>query len=139
MRVEMGWMGRARRGRSRQHTACTPQQQIKLVEALGLMLDKDGYVQIDAMKRETSTAGIDAGGDLTTRMQGGDFRRGGGDTGGRTNQCRIDGRARFKRDFITSFIKGSGCACACADRFRCRRRGRPRAAQCGMTCLPWPG
>jgi thioredoxin reductase len=46
-----------------------PQRQVELVRALGVVLDGDGYVQVDAMKRETSVAGIYAAGDLTTRMQ----------------------------------------------------------------------
>jgi thioredoxin reductase len=32
-------------------------------------LDDDGYVQVDATKRETSVSGVYAAGDLTTRMQ----------------------------------------------------------------------
>jgi thioredoxin reductase len=47
-----------------------PQQQVELVRELGLVLGDDGYVQVDAMKRETSVPGIYAAGDLTTRMQG---------------------------------------------------------------------
>lgn len=47
-----------------------PQQQVELVRKLGLALADDGYVQVDAMKRETSVPGIYAAGDLTTRMQG---------------------------------------------------------------------
>jgi thioredoxin reductase len=46
-----------------------PQRQVELVRALGVALDDDGYVQVDA-KRETSVSGIYAAGDLTTRMQG---------------------------------------------------------------------
>jgi thioredoxin reductase len=46
-----------------------PQRQVELVRALGVVLDGDGYVQVDPMKRETSVAGIYAAGDLTTRMQ----------------------------------------------------------------------
>lgn len=46
-----------------------PQRQVELVQTLGLALDDDGYVQVDAMKRETSVPGIFAAGDLTTRMQ----------------------------------------------------------------------
>lgn len=46
-----------------------PQQQVPLVRALNLALDSEGYVQIDPMRRETSTPGIYAAGDLTTRMQ----------------------------------------------------------------------
>jgi thioredoxin reductase len=49
-----------------------PQRQIELVRALGLALEDDGYVRIDA-KRETSVPGIYAAGDLTTRMQGAMF------------------------------------------------------------------
>ena len=45
------------------------QRQVELVRALGVALDDDGYVQIDAMRRETSIPGIYAAGDLTTRMQ----------------------------------------------------------------------
>jgi len=47
-----------------------PQQQVELVRALGVALDDDGYVRVDAMKRETSVPGIYAAGDLATRMQG---------------------------------------------------------------------
>jgi thioredoxin reductase len=47
-----------------------PQQQVELVRQLGLALGDDGFVQVDAMKRETSVPGIYAAGDLTTRMQG---------------------------------------------------------------------
>lgn len=47
-----------------------PQRQVKLVEKLGLVLDPHGYVQVDAMKKETSLPGVYAAGDLTTRMQG---------------------------------------------------------------------
>jgi thioredoxin reductase len=47
-----------------------PQQQVELVRKLGLALGDDGFVQVDAIKRETSVPGIYAAGDLTTRMQG---------------------------------------------------------------------
>jgi thioredoxin reductase len=50
-----------------------PQRQVELVRALGLELDDDGYVRVDAMKRETSVPGVYASGDLTTRMQGAMF------------------------------------------------------------------
>lgn len=46
-----------------------PQQQVELVRKLGLDLDDAGYVKVDPMKRETSTAGIYAAGDLTTPGQ----------------------------------------------------------------------
>jgi thioredoxin reductase len=46
-----------------------PQRQIELVRDLGVELE-DGYVRVDAVKRETSVPGIYAAGDLTTRMQG---------------------------------------------------------------------
>jgi thioredoxin reductase len=46
-----------------------PQRQVELVRALGVVCDADGFVQVDAMRRETSVAGIYAAGDLTTRMQ----------------------------------------------------------------------
>jgi thioredoxin reductase len=46
-----------------------PQHQVELVRALGIALEDDGYVRVDAMKRETSVPGIYASGDLTTRMQ----------------------------------------------------------------------
>jgi thioredoxin reductase len=58
------------------HVACEvlfthpPQQQVELVRELGVALGNDGYVQVDAMTRETSVRGIYAAGDLTTRMQG---------------------------------------------------------------------
>jgi thioredoxin reductase len=47
-----------------------PQRHVALVGQLGLSLDDDGLVKIDAMRRETSLPGIYAAGDLTTRMQG---------------------------------------------------------------------
>lgn len=47
-----------------------PQRHVDLVQSLGLALDEQGYVRIDAMRRETSVPGIYAAGDLTTRMQG---------------------------------------------------------------------
>jgi thioredoxin reductase len=47
-----------------------PQRQVDLIRSLGVALDDAGYVQVDAMKRETSVSGIYAAGDLTTRMQG---------------------------------------------------------------------
>lgn len=46
-----------------------PQQQTRLVQALGLGLDGDGFVQVDPMRRETSVPGIYAAGDLTMRKQ----------------------------------------------------------------------
>jgi len=50
-----------------------PQQQVELVQTLGLTLDSDGYVQVDPMSRQTSIPGIYAAGDLSTRMQGASF------------------------------------------------------------------
>jgi thioredoxin reductase len=50
-----------------------PQRQVDLVRATGVALDDDGFVRIDAMKRETSVPGMYAAGDLTTRMQGAIF------------------------------------------------------------------
>lgn len=47
-----------------------PQRQVELVRNLALALDDDGFVQVDAMKRETSISGMYAAGDLTTRGQG---------------------------------------------------------------------
>lgn len=47
-----------------------PQQQVALVRALGVVLDGDGVVQVDPMRRETSIPGVYAAGDLTTRAQG---------------------------------------------------------------------
>jgi thioredoxin reductase len=47
-----------------------PQHQVELVQRLGVALDDDGYVRVDAMKRETSVSGVYAAGDLTARMQG---------------------------------------------------------------------
>jgi len=47
-----------------------PQRQVELVRALGVELDMDDYVRVEATKRETSIPGIYAAGDLTTRMQG---------------------------------------------------------------------
>jgi thioredoxin reductase len=46
-----------------------PQRHVPLVMTLALDLDDDGFVKVDPMKRETSTPGIYAGGDLTTRGQ----------------------------------------------------------------------
>lgn len=46
-----------------------PQRHVPLVLTLGLDLDGDGFVRVDPMTRETSTPGIYAGGDLTTRGQ----------------------------------------------------------------------
>ncbi|HYP89076.1 MAG TPA: NAD(P)/FAD-dependent oxidoreductase [Polyangiaceae bacterium] len=46
-----------------------PQRQIQLVSALGLELDAEGFVQVEPMRRETSTPGIYAAGDATTPMQ----------------------------------------------------------------------
>jgi len=46
-----------------------PQHQVPLVQALGVALDDEGFVQIDPMRRETSVPGIYAAGDLTTRAQ----------------------------------------------------------------------
>lgn len=46
-----------------------PQRHVPLVQSLGLALTDDGSVLVDPMRRETSTPGIYAGGDLTTRMQ----------------------------------------------------------------------
>ena len=45
------------------------QHQVSLVQALGLGLNPQGFVQVDDMHRETSTRGIHAAGDLTTPMQ----------------------------------------------------------------------
>ncbi|MDW8339593.1 MAG: FAD-dependent oxidoreductase [Thermoleophilia bacterium] len=50
-----------------------PQRQVELVRALGVELDDDGYVRVDAVRRETSVPGIYAAGDLTTRLQGAIF------------------------------------------------------------------
>lgn len=47
-----------------------PQRQVALVQASGVALDDDGFVQVDPMRRETSVPGIYAAGDLATRMQG---------------------------------------------------------------------
>ena len=47
-----------------------PQRHVELVRSLGLELDEEGFVRVDAMKRETSIPGIYATGDLATRMQG---------------------------------------------------------------------
>ena len=46
-----------------------PQRQVELVRALGVALEKDGYVKVDPMTRETSVPGVYAAGDLTTRLQ----------------------------------------------------------------------
>lgn len=45
-----------------------PQRQTTLVEAMGLTLDPNGFVQVDA-RQETSSPGIFAIGDMTTMMQ----------------------------------------------------------------------
>ena len=47
-----------------------PQHQIDIVKTLGLALDAGGFVQVDAMTRETSVPGIYAAGDLVMAMQG---------------------------------------------------------------------
>ena len=47
-----------------------PQHQVALVRAVGVALDDNGYVEVDAMTCETSIPGIYAAGDLTTRKQG---------------------------------------------------------------------
>jgi thioredoxin reductase len=47
-----------------------PQRHVDLVGTLGLALQDDGYVQVDATSRETSVPGVYAAGDLTTRMLG---------------------------------------------------------------------
>jgi thioredoxin reductase len=46
-----------------------PQRQVRLVEALGVALDEQGFVRADPMTRETSVPGIHAAGDLATPMQ----------------------------------------------------------------------
>jgi thioredoxin reductase len=46
------------------------QRQVDLIQSLGVALDDHGYVQIDALKCETSVPGVYAAGDLTTRAQG---------------------------------------------------------------------
>jgi len=46
-----------------------PQRQVELVRRLGLELDAHGFVVADPRTRETSTPGVYAAGDLTTRMQ----------------------------------------------------------------------
>lgn len=55
-----------------------PQRQVGVVAALGLELDPLGYVKVDPMTRQTSTPGIYAAGDLTTRAQGAIFAAGTG-------------------------------------------------------------
>jgi len=47
-----------------------PQRHVELVASLGLSLDEEGFVRVDPMSRETSTRGVYAAGDLTTRAQG---------------------------------------------------------------------
>lgn len=47
-----------------------PQRLVPTVENLGLALDAQGYVQLDATSLETSIPGIYAAGDLTTAIQG---------------------------------------------------------------------
>jgi thioredoxin reductase len=46
-----------------------PQHQVDVVRALGVALDNEGFVQVEAMSRETSVPGVFAAGDLTSRMQ----------------------------------------------------------------------
>ncbi|WP_164017945.1 NAD(P)/FAD-dependent oxidoreductase [Pyxidicoccus trucidator] len=46
-----------------------PQRQVPFVQRLGLALDEQGYVKVNA-QQETSIPGILAGGDLTTPIQG---------------------------------------------------------------------
>ena len=46
-----------------------PQEQTKLVTALDLALDSDGFIQVDPMRRETCAFGIYAAGDATMPMQ----------------------------------------------------------------------
>lgn len=46
-----------------------PQRQQPVVAALGLALDGHGFVQVDPMRRETSSPGVYAAGDLCTPMQ----------------------------------------------------------------------
>jgi thioredoxin reductase len=46
-----------------------PQRQVDLVRALGVELDEHGYVRIEPARRETSTPGIYAAGDLANRQQ----------------------------------------------------------------------
>lgn len=50
-----------------------PQHQVGVVRRLGLDLDDLGYVRVDPMTRQTSTPGIYAAGDLTSRAQGAIF------------------------------------------------------------------
>ena len=47
-----------------------PQRHVDLVQSLGLALDEQGCVRIDAMRRETSVPGIYTADDLTTWTQG---------------------------------------------------------------------
>tara|TARA_B100001989_G_scaffold253172_1_gene238578 strand:- start:2362 stop:2781 length:420 start_codon:yes stop_codon:yes gene_type:complete len=49
------------------------QRHVDLVQAMGLELDGQGYVQADPMTRQTSIPGVYAAGDLTTRAQGAIF------------------------------------------------------------------
>lgn len=46
------------------------QQQVPIVQAMGLTLNAMGFVHVHEMSRETSTPGIYAGGDLVTPAQG---------------------------------------------------------------------
>ncbi len=50
-----------------------PQRQVDVVRSLGLALTEEGFVRVDPMRCETSTPGIFAAGDLTTRAQGAIF------------------------------------------------------------------
>lgn len=46
-----------------------PQRQVDVIRSLGPTLDDHGFVQVEAMKGETSIPGVYAAGDLTTRGQ----------------------------------------------------------------------
>ncbi len=50
-----------------------PQRQVDLVRSLDLTLNDHGFVQVEAMKGETSAQGVFAAGDLTTRGQAASF------------------------------------------------------------------
>jgi thioredoxin reductase len=70
MRLEAVELANGQRFARKVLFAHPPQEQVRVVRQLGLVLDEDGFVKVDPMRRETSIPGIYAAGDLTTRAQG---------------------------------------------------------------------